>query len=96
MEKGELPVFLLLGRNMKGLSGAMFKKFDTKGDAEGFIHSHKGCHKGCHKGLVLPDYYGATGMFAKWERGGLVLGSAFILAMGIRGIFRDGFRETDQ
>ena len=25
----------------KGFSGAMFKKFDTKGDAEGFIHSHK-------------------------------------------------------
>jgi ribonuclease HI len=39
--------------SVKGFSGAMFKKFDTKGDAEGFIHSHKGCHKG----LVSPDYY---------------------------------------
>lgn len=68
--KGELPVFLLLGRNMKGFSGCIYKKFDTKDDAEAFIHSHKGCHKG----LVSPDYYVYTdGVLGKR---GLVLGSA--------------------
>jgi ribonuclease HI len=39
--------------SVKGFSGAIFKKFDTKGDAEEFINS---C-KDCHKDLVSPDYY---------------------------------------
>ena len=36
--------------SVKGFSGAIFKKFDTKGDAEEFINSCKDCHKS-------PDYY---------------------------------------
>lgn len=55
--KGELPVFLLLGRNMKGFSGAMFKKFDTK-DLYIVI-------KGWFHQIIM---YIPTGY---WERGGL-------------------------
>jgi ribonuclease HI len=40
--------------SVKGFSGSIYKKFDTKGDAEGFI---QGVSEECHKDLVSPEYY---------------------------------------
>lgn len=40
--------------SVKGFSGAVYKKFDKRGDAEGFI---QGASEVGHKELVPPDYY---------------------------------------
>ena len=40
--------------SVKGFSGAVYKKFDTRSDAEDFI---QGASEVVHKELVSPDYY---------------------------------------
>ena len=57
LEKGELPVFLLLGRNVKGFSGCIYKKFDTK---DLYIVIKDWFHQII---MYIPTGY--------WERGGL-------------------------